>query len=539
MPARESAADGPSDHECVALRPRPTTRTVDQEVEPMARRTLIVGISLFAFLVAGTASAGSGGGSKGGRDRTAPSIAIAAPAVGSTVAGLVAAAGTAADNVKVAKVEVSVDGGAFVLAQGTSSWSFALNTSSYADGAHTLRARATDSNGNTSTTSESVGFKNAAPDTTPPSLTIGSPAAGATVSGSVTVSGVASDAGGVAGVALSVDGGLYQAATGTATWTTSVDTRSLADGTRVFRVQALDAAGNAATSSVSVAVRNDFTAPSVSIAAPLGGSTIAGTVTAAGTASDNVAVAKVEVAVDAGAFQPVAGTTSWSSPINTASYANGGHTISVRVTDASGNVSTASVAVTVQNGLPAGVAQQLVTPEGVTIQIYSDVAGWTAQQVYDLLRPNALELGRIGPTLTVRVQTQYSSQTTTGASSSGGTYSSYHATIYLQATASSVFTFRPDYVVAHEYGHAWTMYHLYISHAGDWGPYLQARGVLSDPRLDSTPNWSRNEMIADDYRMLFGTAAAVSQSGYINSEVPDPRQVAGLRDFFLNFWAMP
>ena len=31
-----------------------------------------------------------------------------------------------------------------------------------------------------------------------------------------------------------------------------------------------------------------------------------------------------------------------------------------------------------------------------TIQIYSDVTGWTAQRVYELLRANALQLGRIG-----------------------------------------------------------------------------------------------------------------------------------------------
>jgi hypothetical protein len=43
-------------------------------------------------------------------------------------------------------------------------------------------------------------------------------------------------------------------------------------------------------------------------------------------------------------------------------------------------------------------------------------------------------------------------------------------------------------------------------------------------------------MIADDYRMLFRDAAAVSQAAYINPNVPDPRTVAGLRDFFVNVW---
>ena len=98
---------------------------------------------------------------------------------------------------------------------------------------------------------------------------------------------------------------------------------------------------------------------------------------------------------------------------------------------------------------------------------------------------------------------------------------------------------RPDCIVAHEYGHAGTLHHLYMSQHGDWSSYLAARGLAGDPRVDSSYNWSKDEMIADDYRMLFGSAAAVAQAGYINSEVADPRTVPGLRDFLLTGWAAP
>jgi hypothetical protein len=102
-----------------------------------------------------------------------------------------------------------------------------------------------------------------------------------------------------------------------------------------------------------------------------------------------------------------------------------------------------------------------------------------------------------------------------------------------------VFLQRPDDVIAHEYGAVWGLYHLYISHGGDWTAYLSARGILGDPRLDSTFSWSRNEMIADDYRLLFGSPAAQSQAAYLNPDIPDPRTVSGLRDFFLGVWALP
>jgi len=55
--------------------------------------------------------------------------------------------GTAADNVAVSKVEVSIDGGVWNTATGTTSWTFSLNTQNQLNGSHTISARATDSTG--------------------------------------------------------------------------------------------------------------------------------------------------------------------------------------------------------------------------------------------------------------------------------------------------------------------------------------------------------------------------------------------------------
>jgi len=501
-----------------------------------ARRLVATALAFVAFASAGTASAGKGGG--GGKpraDTSPPSVSIASPAAGATVRGTIGVAGTASDNVQVASIAVSVDGGAYVAAQGTTSWSFALDTRSLTDGAHTVTARAKDAAGNATTAS--VRFTSSNADTTPPMVSISAPSGGATVGGTVSVSGTASDTGGLAGVSVSVDGGLPQPATGTASWTDGVDTTSLADGTHTVTARAIDTSGNAATASVSVNVQNaDTTAPSVQISSPVAGATLSGTATVSGTASDNAQVAGVAVSVDGGAYANAQGTTSWSSALPTGSLANGAHTISVRATDAAGNVGIATVAVNVQNSLPAGVVDQFVTPEGLTIQIYSDASGWTAQQIYDLLKPNAYQLALIGPHLTIKVQTTYATFTTTSAGTSGGVYATFHATTYLNTKATSVFTNRPDAAITHEYGAVWSMYHLYLTEQADWTPWLQARGLLNDPRVDSSDVWSKNEMIADDYRMLFGTAAAQSEMGYVNPDVPDPRTVAGLRDFFVNVW---
>jgi len=134
------------------------------------------------------------------------------------------------------------------------------------------------------------------------------------------------------------------------------------------------------------------------------------------------------------------------------------------------------------------------------------------------------------------VQTTYNTFTTTSAGTSGGVYTSFNATLYLDARSNSLLLTRPDATIAHEYGAVWSMYHLYLTEQGSWTPWLQARGLLGDPLLDSSDVWSKGEMIADDYRMLFGTPAAQSEMGYVNPAVPDPRTVSGLRDFFVDVW---
>jgi Bacterial Ig domain len=501
------------------------------------RRLAAAAIAFVFFATAGTASAGKGGGGTGkpSRDTTAPSVKISSPAAGTSVRGTVTVSGTASDNVQVASVAVSVDGGAYMAAQGTASWSFALDTRSLADGAHTVTARAKDAAGNAGTAS--VGFTSSNADTTPPVVSISAPSGGATVGGHVSVSGTAADAGGLAGVSISVDGGLSQPATGTSSWTDGVDTTSLADGTHTITARAIDMSGNAATASVAVNVQNaDTTAPTIQISSPAAGATLSGVATVSGTASDNAQVASVAVSVDGGAYAAAQGTASWSYALATGSLANGTHTVSVRATDSSGNVGAASVAVNVQNSLSAGIAEQLVTPEGATIQVYSGVSGWTAQQIYELLKPNAYQLALIGQHLTIKVQTTYNTFTTTSAGTSGGVYASFNATMYLNASSNSLLLTRPDATIAHEYGAVWSMYHLYLTEQGSWTAWLQARGLLGDPRVDSSDVWSKGEMIADDYRMLFGTPAAQSEMGYVNPAVPDPRTVAGLKDFFVDVW---
>ncbi|SEU34001.1 endo-1,4-beta-xylanase [Stigmatella erecta] len=93
----------------------------------------------------------------------------------------------------------------------------------------------------------------------------------------------------------------------------------------------------------------DSSAPFVSIQAPTSSAQVSGTLGVVGTASDDVAVASVEVQVDAAAFAPATGTTAWSYLWDTSPLSDGVHALTVRVTDSSGNVGLTSVSVEVSN----------------------------------------------------------------------------------------------------------------------------------------------------------------------------------------------
>jgi hypothetical protein len=96
------------------------------------------------------------------------------------------------------------------------------------------------------------------PDTTPPTLTITAPAAGAQLTGTATVTVTASDAGsGVAAVQLQVDGVPYGTGVTRSPYTFSLDTSKFGSGSHTLTASASDLANNVGSSSpVSVSFSN-------------------------------------------------------------------------------------------------------------------------------------------------------------------------------------------------------------------------------------------------------------------------------------------
>src|SRR5205823_3201189 len=101
-------------------------------------------------------------------------------------------------------------------------------------------------------------------DTAAPTVALTAPAAGATVSGSVTVSASASDNVGVAGVQFLLDGANLGAEDTAAPYSVSWNTAGAANGTHTLSARARDAAGNTTVSAArTVTVSNVVTDPAV------------------------------------------------------------------------------------------------------------------------------------------------------------------------------------------------------------------------------------------------------------------------------------
>jgi len=80
-------------------------------------------------------------------------VVINSPANGATISGTVYAQGTASDSVSLTSIQVSLDGGSYANASGTSHWTFGIDTNSLSNGPHTISAKVRDAAGMTATSS--------------------------------------------------------------------------------------------------------------------------------------------------------------------------------------------------------------------------------------------------------------------------------------------------------------------------------------------------------------------------------------------------
>lgn len=180
-------------------------------------------------------------------DADGPSVVVASPTNNQYVRSSFVVSGSASDGsgVGVSKVYLRVGtSGPFGVVSGTSSWS--SNVSGLSEGLYVVQVYAEDLLGNVgATNSVSVTV-----DSSGPSVVISSPANNSTITndltaGGVLVQGTASDNNSVTAVYVSVDGGPFELATGTTTWSRRF--RNIRETNINIVAYAVDVAGNYST----------------------------------------------------------------------------------------------------------------------------------------------------------------------------------------------------------------------------------------------------------------------------------------------------
>ncbi|MBC7460120.1 MAG: Ig-like domain-containing protein, partial [Thermoleophilia bacterium] len=211
-------------------------------------------------------------------------------------------------------------------------YTFTWNADAAAAGAHQLTLIALDAAGNASTAARTVAVR----DTSAPTVAFTSPAASASVTGTVSVGVTASDDVAVAQVLLQVDG-VDVATDLAAPWSFSWNTSTLWLGVHTLRIVASDGTGNSsfATRTVTVATTS---VPFVSLSGDPAAEQGRALHIRVDAASD-VGISRIDVSVDGAAIG-----TGTASPylLDWIAVGIGQHTVTTLVTDTAGQTSSTS-----------------------------------------------------------------------------------------------------------------------------------------------------------------------------------------------------
>jgi hypothetical protein len=284
-------------------------------------------------------------------------VAFTTPTAAQSLSGTVSVSASASSGASLSSVVLKLDG-AILGTKTTIPYTWSLDTSAYADGSHILNLTATDSLGRIAYAQIQVTFSNSGPQ-----VAITTPADGAAVSGTVSVSATVTSTRAISYVVFLLDGIVVGNRTA-APYTWAFSTGTMGDGAHSITIRAVDNIARIGQRSIQVTVQNPL--PTVSISSPGDGANIKGTVTVSGNASSAQGIAFVEFYVDGVKMgNRTAAPFSWA--LVTTTLSDGQHLIELRARSQLGLSASAQVTVVVQNS-----ATQVAIP---SITISSPTAG--------------------------------------------------------------------------------------------------------------------------------------------------------------------
>jgi hypothetical protein len=210
------------------------------------------------------------------------------------------------------------------------------------------------------------------PSSTPPTVTLASPTAESTLSGTVTLNATASGPAPISSVQFLLDGEPIGSPVTEAPYTLKWTVGSTPPGKHFISAQATDSNGFVGTTSdVPVTTQaggeeKSTEAPVVSIINPVAGQQVSGTVQVSANVSDKVAISSVQFYLDGKALGAPVTSAPYAISWDTTTATNGSHKLTATAIDSSSNVGTSPpVEVTAQN--PAYEGPCFVIDANVTV----------------------------------------------------------------------------------------------------------------------------------------------------------------------------
>jgi parallel beta-helix repeat protein len=351
----------------------------------------------------------------GTSDTTPPTVAITNPGNNQNISGTTNVTATASDNVAVSKVEFKVDGTVKATVNGSGPFSYSFDTTTLANGSHTIAATAYDAAGNLSTDSVTVVINNCAALPTAygsSSVSANLPAAGTyhawvrimapdTTNNSVYLQSD-SGCGALMGDSIAItpnawvwvdykDGNstLKNDITYATTGSHNLILTGNEPGVKIDRLLLLSDTCIPTGTGDNCTTTPDTTPPTVSITSPTTNSIVKGTaVNITANAADASGISKVDFYLDTTNLLSSDTTSPYAYTWDSTKVSVGSHTLTAKAYDLAGNVSLASVTVTVADAIApsasinspaANATVSLTVPVSLTS---SDNVAVTKQELY-------------------------------------------------------------------------------------------------------------------------------------------------------------